>query len=252
MVDKNDPLIREVDEELRREQWAKLWEQYGLYAIGAAALVVALVGGYQYWESRRLALAQAGGAQYESAVDLLSSGKTEEATRALEAIAASGPDGYATLAELSLAGSHLKAGRPREALAVFEKLARDTSADALLSSYAALQAAALRVGEADVAEIQTRLSALAADDSPWRFYARELLGTAAFKAGKLDEARKALAPLLVDPKVPYATAERVRTLMARIAGAELAQTPPVAADDTAVTPAQGAGAQKEEPASAPK
>ena len=31
MVDQRDSLAREIDEELRREQLLKLWEQYGTY-----------------------------------------------------------------------------------------------------------------------------------------------------------------------------------------------------------------------------
>ena len=33
MVDKNDTLLREVDEELRRERMEKLWEKYGIEAV---------------------------------------------------------------------------------------------------------------------------------------------------------------------------------------------------------------------------
>lgn len=245
MVDKNDPLFREVDEELRREQWAKLWEQYGLYVIGAAAIIVTLVGGFKFWESRQRALAEAAGTQYEAAVDLARSGKAEAAAKALQDVAASGQTGYGALAELTLAGSFLKADKPQEALAVLEKLAGDTSGDELLASFAALQAAALRLGDADYAEMQNRLNPLARDEGPWRYNARELLGTAAVKAGKLDEARNVFAPLLADPKVPEGTLERVRRVMAAIAAAEVAKAGSAPASGTsgdADPPAGKAGA----------
>jgi len=233
MVDKNDPLFREVDEELRREQVAKLWEKYGIYVIGAASLIVAFVGGFKFWESRQLSLAEAGGKDYEAAVQLSSSGKSDEATKAFEAITQSGQAGYRALAELTLAGSQLKAGRPQDALAIFEKLAKDPSADSLLAGFAAVQAASLRLGDADFTEMQNRLNPLAGDKSPWRTNARELLGLAAVKAGKLDEARSALSPLLADPLVPETTRERVQRVMAEIAAGEVKSTPapaPAAAD----------------------
>jgi hypothetical protein len=233
MVDKNDPLFREVDEELRREQVAKLWEKYGIYVIGAASLIVAFVGGFKFWESRQLSLAEAGGKDYEAAVQLSSSGKSDEATKAFEAITQSGQAGYAALAELTLAGSQLKAGRPQDALAIFEKLAKDPSADSLLAGFAAVQAASLRLGDADFTEMQNRLNPLAGDKSPWRTNARELLGLAAVKAGKLDEARSALSPLLADPLVPETTRERVQRVMAEIAAGEVKSTPAPAAADAA-------------------
>lgn len=221
MVDKNDPLFREVDEELRREQMAKLWEKYGVYVIAVASLIVAFVGGFKFWEGRQLALAEAGGAEYEAARQLSSTGKADEAAKAFEAITQGGQAGYAALAELTLAGSQLKAGRPQDALAIFEKLAKDPSADPLLSGFAAVQAASLRLDDADFTEMQNRLNPLAGDKSPWRYNARELLGMAAVKAGKLDEARSALSPLLADPLVPETTRERVQRIMAGLAANEL-------------------------------
>ena len=251
MVDKNDALFREVEEELRREQFAKLWDRYGTYFILLAVAVIALVAGSQLWEQRRIANANTAGAEFEAANALLDSGKTEDAAKAFEALAASGPKGYATLASLSQAGTYLKLDKRAEALAIFDKLADDTSADPLLANFARLQAASLRLGEADFTEMQNRLKPLIVDDSPWRFTARELLGTAALKAGKLDEARTTLAPLLTDPGLGQAASERVHRLMAGLAAGELAgtqdKTPPAAG----TAPAEGAAAEAEKPAPAP-
>ena len=43
-------IIREVDEELRRERMMKLWERYGIYVVAVAVLVVVAVGGWRVWE----------------------------------------------------------------------------------------------------------------------------------------------------------------------------------------------------------
>lgn len=244
MVDKNDPLLRELGEEMRREQLQKLWEQYGTYLLAGAALIVALVGGFKAWESHQKSAAEASGAAYEAAAELANTGKVDAATRAFDDIAKDGPAGYATLAELTLAGSNLKAGRPGDALVIYEKLANGGTNDSLLASYAALQAAALRIGEADFAEMQDRLTPLAADGAPWRYNARELLGMAALKAGKLSEARSAFSPLLVDPNVPDSMRERVQRAMADLASTEVAtKAPPAEA-----TPAPDGG---EKPATTP-
>ncbi len=246
MVDKNDSLFREIDEELRREQFKKLWERYGTYLILLAVALIALVAGAKLWETQRIANANAAGAEFEAATALLNSGKTEEAAKAYEALASSGPRGYGNLAALSQAGAYLKMDKRAEALAVFDKLASDGSTDPMISNFARLQAAGLRLGEADFTEIQNRLKPLTADDSPWRFNAREMLGTAALKAGKLDEARMTLAPLLADPGVSRTASERINRLMAQIATAELSNTPSSASGQV---PAPVGEAEK--PASAP-
>lgn len=244
MVDNNDSLFREVDEEIRREQFQKFWQRYGTYVIGAAAAILIGVGGYKFNESSRIKAAEAAGATYEAAAALATAGKLDEAAKAFSDIAATGPKGYAALASLSEAGTLLKAGKRTEALAAFEALGKNSAADPILASFAQLQAAALRMGEADFTEIQNRLKPLASDKSPWRLLALEYLGVAAVKAGKLDEARTTLSPLLADPLLPQGAAERIRRVMDTIASAELAKgtTPAPAA------PAPDAGTKTEPPA----
>lgn len=252
MVDKNDALFREVEEELRREQYAKLWQRYGTYFIVLAVAVVLAVAGAKLWESRRVAAANAAGAEYEAAAALLSSAKTEDALKAFEAIASTGPKGYAELASLSQAGAYLKLDKRQEALAIFDKLA-DDPADSSLSSFARLQGASLRLGEADFTEMQNRLKPLTADDNPWRYSAGELLATAAIKAGKLDEARTILKPLIEGTGLSEGAAARLHRLMAEVATSELSGS----ASTPSTTPAQAAGSapaptsEEKKPAPAP-
>ena len=93
----------------------------------------------------------------------------------------------------------------------------------MLREFARLQAAGLRIGEADFTEMENWLTPLMADDSPWRYSARELLGLAAFKAGKTTEARTILTPLLVDQATPQSITERAQIVMAEIAAGEIAK-----------------------------
>jgi hypothetical protein len=223
MVDKRDALIREVDEELRREQLAKLWDRYGLYGLAVAALIVVGVGGYKVWEARQLATAEAAGARYEAVTQLLEQGKADDALKGFEAIAKDGPRGYAALARLQLAGNAAKAGKTTEALAAYEGLANDATVDPLLADFGRLQAAALKIETADWTEMQNRLTPLTGEKNAWRFSARELLGLAAYRAGRLDEAKQVLVALVADPEVPTSIGERARMLMSMITAAELAK-----------------------------
>ena len=238
MVDKNDSLLREVDEELRRERMEKLWQKYGIYVFGAAALFVAVVGGYTFLDGRKRAAAEAGGAQFETAAALAKSGKADEAAKAFEALAAGDKPGYAALADLKLASALVKAGKPADALAAFEKLASRPGIDPMITSFAQLQAAALRLGEADFTEVKNRLTPLMAEGSTWKAAATEMLGTAAIKAGKLDEARAALAPLLADQRLSRTAVERVKTLLSAVADAESSQ-PKTATPEAAPAANQG-------------
>lgn len=105
MADQTDSFIREVQEDIRREQIAQIWARYGTYIIAAGVLIVAAVGAYKYAEYQRVSAAETSGARYEEAVRLATSGKAEDAQRALDAIIKEAPTGYSTLARIRAAGA---------------------------------------------------------------------------------------------------------------------------------------------------
>lgn len=255
MANDGDSLLREVDEELRREKMERLWQRYNGLILGAAAVVIAGVAGYKFLESRRLSATYTAGSQFNAAVELANQNKREEAVKAFQHIAETGPHGYASLAKLHIAGAYVKDGKTAEAVAAFDALAADPSVDQLLKNFAQLQAASLRMDQADFTEMQNRLNSLTGESSPYKVSARELLGFAAFKAGKLEEARKLLEPLLIDPNATRAIQDRIKIVMAEIASAELAkEAPPQATEPAkpdAASPASAQTAPAEESETAP-
>ena len=226
MADVPDPMMREINEEIRREQMAKLWDAYGVYAIIVAALIIVGVGGSQWWESRKIAASQAAGARYETALQLAQEGKAGEAQQVFEAMAKDAPAGYAALARLHVAGASAAAGKKKEAQAAFDAVAADTTVDQLLRDYARLQSVALIVDTADFTEIQNRLNPLLGDLNAWRHSARELLGLAAYRAGRLDDARQTFLSLAADEKTPASMRERANLIMGLISAADASASAP--------------------------
>ena len=249
MVDRSEVFAREVDEELRREQFQKLWDQYGIYAMVVVAAVVLGVGGYKFWEARRQSQTEAAGARFETASLLASEGKADEALAAFADIGKSGPAGYRPLAQFQIANAHLKAGRSAEALAAFEALAKDASIDPAMKDFAALKSAMLRLDTADWTEMENRLTPLLKEGSPWRAMARETLALAAYKAGKADEAKKHFEQTMADRTAPPAVAERAVLMMSLLTDAEGAKTA-VVVPIPANVPPKGEAA-KTEPAKGP-
>lgn len=213
MADRGDAFLKEVDEELRKEQLAQLWQKHGTWIVAGFVLVVASVAGVQYWRYRQVANAEAAGVRYEQAIRQLGEAPSEAALKSLSALAAEAPKGYRAIARLRVAGEQAKAGRAQEALAEYEALAADTSADQLLRDYASLQAAMLRIDAADWTEIENRLNPLVNGNSAWRNAAREGLAVAALKAGKADVARQQLEQLMADRSAPPSMLERVQLLL---------------------------------------
>jgi hypothetical protein len=223
MADQTDHFMREVQDEMRKERLAQVWERYGVIIAGAAVLLVVAVGGYKFAEYRSLKARELAGREFEAAVQLASQGKALEAHQAFETMIKSAPSGYGTLARLRLAGAFATEGKRDEAVAAYDDVQKDTGADPLLRDFAAIQAALLRVDAAGWTEMQNRLKDLTNDTNAWRAPARELLGLAAMKGGQPDEARKAFEQILADSAAPPATAERAQILMTILTEAALAK-----------------------------
>ena len=223
MANNEDTLIREVEEELRRERMEQLWKQYGSYFVVIALAIIIGVGGFKFYQTRQLAAANTAGAAYEAAANLIQDGKQDDARKALDELIKTGPSGYAALARLKLAGLELGAGEKAKALVQYEALAGAAGADGLLRSFARLQAAALKIGDADFTEVENRLNDLVGESSPWRANARELIALAALKAGKNDTARKALENVMADRTAPADVRERAQIMMSEIVASDLAK-----------------------------
>ena len=234
MVDERDALLRQIDEEVRRERYLKLWNQYGVYVLGAVAAIVLGIGGWKWYEHEQRTAAARAGAQFAEITQLLGEGKKEDAIRGFEQIVKDGPTGYTQLAQLRLAADARQNGKKDEALKYYETLANDSSADELLRGFANLQIAALKVDTASWTETQNRLTDLVKDDSSWKYSARELLGLAAYKAGQYGEARKTFTELIAGADTPGSIRQRAQMVMTLITQKEAASSSPS-------TPAKTAG-----------
>lgn len=208
-----DNIFREVDEDLRREQMTALLDKYGVYILIGAAVIIAIVGGYNgytWWSAKQAA---ENGAAYYRATQLIADKKTPEAVTALTKIAAEKGGGYRTLAELEIAAIHAEEGRKADAVAAYDRVAQN-GADATLRDFARVQAAALRLDDADRSEIVKRLDGLNNANNPWRYSARELLALAAFRSGDTGESEKLFTQILTDGSAPAEFRGRAEAMLA--------------------------------------
>jgi len=212
-------LFREVNEELRRERLKQLWDRFGSWVLTGAAVIVAVVGGYKYWQYWTAQQSAAAGARYVAALSLVEDGQQAEALEAFKAMAADAPAGYRLLAHLQMAGLAVKEDRIDDALAIYDAIVGDRGADQLLRDYATVQSAMLRVDKEDWTKIKNRLNQLIGAESPWRFSAREIVGLAAYRAGKMDEAERLFNDILSEPGVPTGVRQRANVMLALIIGA---------------------------------
>ena len=189
--------------------------------------------------------------RFEGAMRLAAEGKVADALRIYTEIATDGTAGYRALARLRLASEHAKAARTAEALAAYEALAGDAAVDDVLRDFAALQAAVLRLDQADWTEMKNRLTPLAEEKRPWHAPARELLGISAFKAGQTEEAMKLFEQVLADRGSSSGLSRRAQEMLAVLTDAAAAKgassspvSPKPGVDPAAKGPDGGSAGQK--------
>ena len=234
MVDRNESFMREVDDEVRREKLVKLWEQYGTFIVAGLIGLFIAVAAYQWRQHQRAVFQDQTGARFEQALKLAQDKKADESLKALSDIAKDGSDGYRALARLRLAAEQAKAGKVAEALTGYEALGNDTGVDELLRQLAQLQAAMLRMEQADWTEMKNRLTPLTVESSAWRNMAREALGMAAYKAGQIEDATKQFELLLGDKATTQGQSRRAQEMLAVLTDAAAAK-----AGAAKVEPAKG-------------
>ncbi len=213
-----DSFLREVDEAVREEQYKKLWDKYGVYALGAAVLLLAGVAGYKGWTYWQMKQADEAGAKFTQALNMEDGADAAKAREILTGLAEKGPDGYRVLARFQLAGAEAKVGETDKAVSDFDALAVDANVDPILKDFATLHAAVLRLDKADYAEMERRLKNIVDSSNAWQFSARELLGLAAYRLNDMREAEKQFSALVGDQGTPPNVRERADMMLALIVG----------------------------------
>lgn len=206
-------IFREVDEDLRREQFKKIWKRYGNYIIAVAVLIVVVVAGYRLWEYWQARQAEQSGDDFLAAIELAEAGEAAQAEAALNAVVTEGSGEYPALARMRAAALKANTGDTTGAVAGFDEVAGDASVPEPLRTVARIRAAMLLVDSASFGDIAERIGSLAGDDGPYRNAAREVLGLSAFRAGNYDGARGYFEAIAADPTAGGNVGTRTRLML---------------------------------------
>jgi hypothetical protein len=196
-------LFDEVDEDVRRDQLKKLWDQYSIYIVAGALLIIAAVGGwrgYEYLEAKKAAEA---GAAFDRASELSEQNK----------LAAKAPSGYRTLARLR-AAAEVANRDPQAAVKLYDELSADRSIGASEQDLAKVRAAGLLLETSGYPNMLARLEPATAPAATFRHTARELLALSAWRANDTAAARQWLDLIANDGETPPSLRSRAEALQA--------------------------------------
>nr|WP_249147858.1 tetratricopeptide repeat protein [Bradyrhizobium sp. AUGA SZCCT0177] len=190
-----------------------MWDQYSIYIIAGALLIIASVGGwrgYQYLEAKKAVEA---GAAFDKAAELSEANKHAEAEAAFAELAAKAPAGYRVLARLRTAAE--VASRDQQAAAkMFDEIAADRSVGVAEQDLARIRAAQLLLESTSYPDMKSRLEAAAGPAATFRHTARELLALSAWRANDATATRQWLDVIANDGGTPPSLRSRAEALQA--------------------------------------
>jgi hypothetical protein len=151
-------IFREVEEEVRRERFEKLWKKYRDHITAAGALIIIGVAGYQLYRVYEQREENKASIAYATATEMLDRGQGAAAAPQLAALAKSAPGGYAAVARLAEADALFAEGQKGAAIRIYQQIANGS--DPYLGAAARLHAAWAIADSAPRRDVETLLATL--------------------------------------------------------------------------------------------
>jgi len=202
-------IFREVDEDVQRDKVESLWKRYQTPIFVTALLIVAATGAWSYYKAERAKIAETANARFLAAVADADAGKSAEAVAAFDALAQSGPPGYASLARLRGAEELAKTDK-NKAIERLDELGEDNKVDSLTREVAQLRSAMYTMELGDREKIMIKLGPLMTEKGAFRFSAQEWTGLDALFDKDFDEAERVFNILLRDRDAPLGMRQRAQ------------------------------------------
>lgn len=185
MAEPKDTLLREVDEALRADRVANLWQEYRGTLLAVIIAAVVFAAAFSIWQAYQKNQAEAAMAKFDAAITLFQNGERAKAETAFAGLAKAGSGEKRDLAQLWQARVLEAMGREKDAVPVLTQVAQSSAGDLLWRDIACLRLMGL---SADLPA-----SCTAGDDSPLRPMRDEWRAGQLWKEGKVKEARALLA-----------------------------------------------------------
>jgi hypothetical protein len=204
----NEAFLREVDEELRRDQLTTFWERWGRWVLVAIVVGLVAFAAFLYWQHRREQAAGVQGERLQAAFDSLGANNPTAATPPLAEIAASDRDGYRALAKFTQADILLGKNDLKGAAAKFNEVAQDGSVAQPFRDLALIRQTTAEFDSLKPQVVVERLRPLAVPGNAWFGSAGELMAMAHLKMNRRDLAGTLFGQVALDENVPGSIRQR--------------------------------------------
>lgn len=216
----NEAFLREVDEELRRDELAGLWRRWGRLGLALIAVGLIAFAAFLWWRDYQQKQAGVEGQKLSAAIEQLSRGQVAQAAPALDELGKSSRAGYRAAAHLASGAIKAQQGDTKAAVAAFSGVAKDEKVGQPFRDLALIRQTTIEFDTLPPAQVIARMQPLAQKGSAWYGSAGELVAIAQLKAGRSANAGATFAALAADASVPASIRSRAAQ-MASVLGVDI-------------------------------
>jgi hypothetical protein len=204
----NEAFLREVDEELRRDQLRDFWTKRGLVLIAVLILALAAFGGWLYWQHRQTSQAAEQGERFSAALDDIDAAARDKARPVLADLSNNGTPGYRAMAKMAQADLAIERNELPAAGAMFGEIAADTTLPQPIRDLALIRQTAVQFDTLDPKAVIQRLKPLAVKGNPWLGSAGEMVALSHLKLNQTREAGAMFQAIAQEEGVPASLRSR--------------------------------------------
>jgi hypothetical protein len=200
--DITETFVREVDENLRRDQLRDITKKYASWIIGAVVLFLVASGGFIYWQDYQRKKNEQAVEQLAQVFTDISKGQVQTAPARLDKLSDAHAKAVRAAAQFGRAAVAINQNDTKLAIAKFQALAGDSSMPKPFRDLALIRQTALEFDSLKPEEVVSRMQPMTKPGAPWFGSAGELTGMALIKQGKTAEAGRLFAAIARDQQAP--------------------------------------------------
>ena len=200
--DITETFVREVDENLRRDQMQNFFKAYGSWLIVAVVLFLGASGGFIWWKQHQVQQSQAQVEKLAQIYKEIGSGNTSQSPQQLDEISKNGSKAVRASALFARAALALQQNDVKLATSTYKTIANDDGLPDPYRDAALIRQTALEFDQLKPGEAIARLQPLAKPGEPWFGSAGEMTALAMIKQGRKQEAGQLFAAIAKDQSVP--------------------------------------------------
>ncbi len=201
-TDSSDTFLREVNEDLRRDQFRDFVRNYGKWLIAAVVLFLAAVGGWIYWQHRQQEQAARHSEELNAIFGDIAAQRMQTVPQRLDVLARSDNDVIRATALLTHAAVALERNDRATAIAKYRQLSSDEGMGQPYRDVATIRATALEFDSLKPEEVIARLRPMTEPGHPWFGSAGEMTAMAYLRQGQNQRAGQLFAAIAADRQAP--------------------------------------------------